>query len=202
MKREFLRELGITETEVIDKIMAEYGKDVQAANAKIPTDYEDIKAELARLKSKSKGSDNKPSKDDKSDDVEVTLEGVASSEQFEALKTFLEQAREERAMLARERIKLKAIAEFEKAGISETEYAGLLDMVIMDDEENSLKRTNDLIGLITNRADAAATKAKEEIMGSTPTPSGSGSSSSPTPEKSFARKMAEKLGEKYKTKGE
>lgn len=36
MKREFLKDLGLTD-ESIEKIMAEYGKDVQCVNSKLAT---------------------------------------------------------------------------------------------------------------------------------------------------------------------
>lgn len=44
MKTEFLKELGL-EQETIDKIMAENGKDVEAAKAKF-SDYDDLKTQL------------------------------------------------------------------------------------------------------------------------------------------------------------
>ncbi|WP_147613033.1 phage scaffolding protein [Treponema pectinovorum] len=44
MKREFLESLGL-ESEVIDKIMKENGKDIESAKAKF-SDYDDIRAQL------------------------------------------------------------------------------------------------------------------------------------------------------------
>lgn len=46
MKTEFLKELGL-EQEVIDKIMAENGKDVEATKGKY-ADYDDVKTQLAK----------------------------------------------------------------------------------------------------------------------------------------------------------
>ena len=50
MKREFLTGLGIAE-DVIDKIMAENGKDIEAAKAKY-ADYDALKAQLAEANGK------------------------------------------------------------------------------------------------------------------------------------------------------
>ena len=48
MKRDFLKELGISE-DLIDKIMAENGKDIEATKAKY-ADYDDIKSQLEGAK--------------------------------------------------------------------------------------------------------------------------------------------------------
>ena len=48
MKRDFLKELGIAE-EAIDKIMAENGRDIEAAKAKY-ADYDDVKGQLETAK--------------------------------------------------------------------------------------------------------------------------------------------------------
>ena len=47
MKREFLTELGITDKEVIDKIMAENGRDITKEQQKY-ADYESVKTELKK----------------------------------------------------------------------------------------------------------------------------------------------------------
>lgn len=48
MKRDFLKELGIAD-DVVDKIMAENGKDIEATKGKF-ADYEDIKQQLEAAK--------------------------------------------------------------------------------------------------------------------------------------------------------
>lgn len=51
MKKEFLTNLGITDSDVLDKIMAEQGRDIQREQAKF-ADYADIKEQLKKANEK------------------------------------------------------------------------------------------------------------------------------------------------------
>ncbi len=46
MKREFLNELGISDKDIVDKIMQENGKDIESVKSKF-ADYDSVKEQLA-----------------------------------------------------------------------------------------------------------------------------------------------------------
>ena len=86
MKRDFLKELGIAE-EAIDKIMAENGRDIEAAKAKY-ADYDDIKGQLESAKATlDKVKDYDPAKADvekwKADYQKAVAEGEQKVKKLE-----------------------------------------------------------------------------------------------------------------------
>lgn len=85
MKREFLEELGL-EKEVIDKIMAENGKDINAEKSKVSAKDEEIKTLEEQIKSANK--EIKSYKDMNIEDIQKSVETWKSKarEHEEALK--------------------------------------------------------------------------------------------------------------------
>ncbi|AYE37493.1 capsid protein [Companilactobacillus zhachilii] len=75
MKREFLKDLGLTD-EVIEKVMTEYGKDVQDSNSKLAL----AEQERDSLKSQSKTkSEVLTKKANNSDDLNNQIENLQST---------------------------------------------------------------------------------------------------------------------------
>lgn len=60
--------------------------------------------------------------------------------------------------------------EFIKAGIEEETYSGLLDTLVTQDLDTSLKSVNSIVGTITANKEAVAAKIKQDLLDNTQTP--------------------------------
>ena len=191
MQREFLRNLGLDDT-VIESIMAENGRDIAAEQAKIPTDYDQIKKErdeLAVQISQFNGQGNplyaantqgNTSKSDPDDDP---------------AQAALKEALDLKAKYQRDLVSLKVKEVFVDAGFSEEDYASLLDSVVTEDEDVSLERAKALVGLVSAKVDATEKETRERLLTNTPAPANNNGDSQT--DNSLAVKMAKKYGEKY-----
>lgn len=176
MQREYLRGLGL-EDEIIEKILAENGRDIKAEQEKIPKDYDSVKAELKKLKEE-KGTDQNSESDLDDPTKQALLEAKKLQEKYQ--KSLSE-------------IKVKEA--FVKAGLAEDDYKDILNMVVTDNEEDSVSRAQELVRLITVKNDATEKRVREEVLkNTTPPPAGSGGEDDDITE---AGKFAEKYSKQF-----
>lgn len=183
MQREFLRNLGIEDAEVINQIMAENGKDINAMKAKIPTDYTDILSERDGLK----------------EQVADLLKQIGPPAD-DPVQMALREAQSLKDSYQKELVGLRVKEALVKAGFSEDEYSPILESLITSDAESSLAKTEALVNLVKAKTDATEKSVREKLLGGTPNPQGSGQGAPDDTEDALAVSMAKSFGAKYQTK--
>lgn len=175
MKREELAKLGLTD-EQIDAVMAANGRDITAAKKAAEADAEKLREleEKARLY-------------DEAEEAKKTAEQKLE----DALKKAEQLKAENQKILNR----TKAAVIFAQAGISEAEYAPILDGIVTTDEQATLALVENMVTLIKAKTEATEKAVKEELLKSTPTPptGGSGGDTTITKEQFDAMGYSERL---------
>lgn len=175
MKREDLAKLGLTD-EQIDAVMAANGRDITAAKKAAEADAEKLREleEKARLY-------------DEAEEAKKTAEQKLE----DALKKAEQLKAENQKILNR----TKAAVVFAQAGISEAEYAPILDGIVTTDEQATLALVENMVTLIKAKTEATEKAVKEELLKSTPTPptGGSGGDTTITKEQFDAMGYSERL---------
>lgn len=175
MKREELAKLGLTD-EQIDAVMAANGRDITAAKKAAEADAEKLREleEKARLY-------------DEAEEAKKTAEQKLE----DALKKAEQLKAENQKILNR----TKAAVVFAQAGISEAEYAPILDGIVTTDEQATLALVENMVTLIKAKTEATEKAVKEELLKSTPTPptGGSGGDTTITKEQFDAMGYSERL---------
>lgn len=158
MKRDEIRAIfpDITD-EQLKAIMDINGADINAANNKT----KDAQAKLDEANSKL---------------AEVLADNEAKAKANmsieERLKAMEEERLSEKKALAVEKNTLSARQIFHTAGISESDYENLLNIVVSDNAETTATNANAVAALVTSTQKAAEEKAKKDLLGSTPHPEG------------------------------
>lgn len=112
----------------------------------------------------------------------------ASMTDAEKLQAELDKAKEAQAIYNKELSKLRAKEIFVTAGLTETDYASILDIVVSEDEETTKTRAKSMVDLITAQKAAAEKAIKAELLKGTPKPKpGEGGSS----DEDFDKKIEE-----------
>jgi len=88
----------------------------------------------------------------------------------EKLKLELEKAAESQAQYKRELSKLRATEIFVTAGLSEEDYAPLIDIVVSEDEEVTKVRAKSMVDVIASQKKAVEKTVKAELLKGTPKP--------------------------------
>jgi DNA-binding transcriptional MerR regulator len=96
----------------------------------------------------------------------------------EKLQAELDKARESQITYSKELSKLRAKEIFVTAGLTETDYAPILDVVVSEDEETTKTRAKSMVDLIAAQKAATEKAIKAELLKGTPKPKpGEGGSS-------------------------
>jgi DNA-binding transcriptional MerR regulator len=96
----------------------------------------------------------------------------------EKLQAELDKAKETQANYNKELSKLRAKEIFVTAGLTETDYASILDVVVSEDEETTKTRAKSMVDLIAAQKAATEKAIKAELLKGTPKPKpGEGGSS-------------------------
>lgn len=95
----------------------------------------------------------------------------------EKLKVETEKTQELQKTYAKELAKLKAKEVFVTAGLTETDYSPLLDVVITEDEEVTTSRAKAMIDVINAQKQAVEQAVKAELLKGTPKPPAGGGGS-------------------------
>ena len=96
----------------------------------------------------------------------------------EKLQAELDKAKETQANYNKELSKLRAKEIFVTAGLTETDYAPILDVVVSEDEETTKTRAKSMVDLIAAQKAATEKAIKAELLKGTPKPKpGEGGSS-------------------------
>ena len=88
----------------------------------------------------------------------------------EKLQAELDKAKETQANYNKELSKLRAKEIFVTAGLTETDYASILDVVVSEDEETTKTRAKSMVDLIAAQKAAAEKAIKAELLKGTPKP--------------------------------
>ena len=88
----------------------------------------------------------------------------------EKLKVETEKTQELQKTYAKELAKLKAKEVFVTAGLTETDYSPLLDVVITEDEEVTVSRAKSMVNVINAQKQAVEKAVKAELLKDTPKP--------------------------------
>lgn len=148
MTREDIKQLFPDATdEQINNILNKHNAEKEAV--KKSTDKGVSDEELKQLRDKAKAYDD------------AEKEKMTAEQKYEAL---IKEAEETKAEAARIRAKMKAEAEFIKAGLTEKEYADLLDDVIGEDDEKTLAKVGRIAKLLKDKTDAAIKSTEEKLM--------------------------------------
>lgn len=94
----------------------------------------------------------------------------ASMTDAEKLQAELDKAKETQANYNKELSKLRAKEIFVTAGLTETDYAPILDVVVSEDEETTKTRAKSMVDLIAAQKAAAEKAIKAELLKGTPKP--------------------------------
>lgn len=94
----------------------------------------------------------------------------ASMTDAEKLQAELDKAKEAQAIYNKELSKLRAKEIFVTAGLTETDYASILDIVVSEDEETTKTRAKNMVDLIAAQKAAAEKAIKAELLKGTPKP--------------------------------
>ena len=96
----------------------------------------------------------------------------------EKLQAELDKAKETQANYNKELSRLRAKEIFVTAGLTETDYASILDVVVSEDEETTKTRAKSMVDLIAAQKAATEKAIKAELLKGTPKPKpGEGGSS-------------------------
>ncbi len=88
----------------------------------------------------------------------------------EKLQAELEKAVESQQQYIRELAKLRAKEIFVEAGLTESDYSSILDVVVSEDEETTKARAKSLVDLISAQKAAVEKAVKVELLKDTPKP--------------------------------
>lgn len=88
----------------------------------------------------------------------------------EKLQAELDKAKETQANYNKELSRLRAKEIFVTAGLTETDYASILDVVVSEDEETTKTRAKSMVDLIAAQKAAAEKAIKAELLKGTPKP--------------------------------
>jgi hypothetical protein len=88
----------------------------------------------------------------------------------EKLQAELDKAKETQANYNKELSKLRAKEIFVTAGLTETDYAPILDVVVSEDEETTKTRAKSMVDLIAAQKAATEKAIKAELLKGTPKP--------------------------------
>lgn len=88
----------------------------------------------------------------------------------EKLQEILDQANQAKSTYNQELAKMKAILEFEKAGISEDRYTDLLDKIVTDDVEETVNLTKSMVNVITDTKSELEKSIRKELLDNIPDP--------------------------------
>lgn len=94
----------------------------------------------------------------------------ASMTDAEKLQAELDKAKEAQVIYNKELSKLRAKEIFVTAGLTETDYASILDVVVSEDEETTKTRAKSMVDLIAAQKAAAEKAIKAELLKGTPKP--------------------------------
>lgn len=94
----------------------------------------------------------------------------ASMTDAEKLQAELDKAKETQANYNKELSKLRAKEIFVTAGLTETDYASILDVVVSEDEETTKTRAKSMVDLIAAQKAATEKAIKAELLKGTPKP--------------------------------
>lgn len=148
MTREDIKQLFPDATdEQINNILNKHNAEKEAVKKTADKAVSD--EELKQLRDKAKAYDD------------AEKEKMTAEQKYEAL---IKEAEETKAEAARIRAKMKAEAEFIKAGLTEKEYADLLDDVIGEDDEKTLAKVGRIAKLLKDKTDAAIKSTEEKLM--------------------------------------
>lgn len=148
MTREDIKQLFPDATdEQINNILNKHNAEKEAVKKTADKGVSD--EELKQLRDKAKAYDD------------AEKEKMTAEQKYEAL---IKEAEETKAEAARIRSKMKAEAEFIKAGLTEKEYADLLDDVIGEDDEKTLAKVGRIAKLLKDKTDAAVKSTEEKLM--------------------------------------
>jgi len=111
----------------------------------------------------------------------------------EKVKAELEKAQALQATYAKELSKLRAKEIFVSAGLTENDYASILDVVVSEDEEVTKTRAKSMVDLISAQKAAVEKAVKAELLKGTPKPpTGDGGST-------ITKESFQKMGWKERT---
>lgn len=111
----------------------------------------------------------------------------------EKVKAELEKAQTLQQTYAKELSKLRAKEIFVSAGLTENDYASILDVVVSEDEEVTKTRAKNMVDLISAQKAAVEKAVKAELLKSTPKPpTGDGGST-------ITKESFQKMGWKERT---
>lgn len=94
----------------------------------------------------------------------------ASMTDAEKLQAELDKAKESQVIYNKELSKLRAKEIFVTAGLTETDYASILDVVVSEDEETTKTRAKSMVDLISAQKAAVEKAVKAELLKGTPKP--------------------------------
>lgn len=94
----------------------------------------------------------------------------ASMTDAEKLQAELDKAKEAQVIYNKELSKLRAKEIFVTAGLTETDYASILDVVVSEDEETTKTRAKSMVDLISAQKAAVEKAVKAELLKGTPKP--------------------------------
>lgn len=92
----------------------------------------------------------------------------------EKLQAELDKAKETQTNYNKELSKLRAKEIFVTAGLTETDYASILDVVVSEDEETTKTRAKNMVDLIATQKVATEKAIKAELLKGTPKPPAGG----------------------------
>lgn len=111
----------------------------------------------------------------------------------EKLKAEMDKATNAQLTYAKELSKLRAKEIFVSAGLTESDYGSILDVVVSEDEETTKTRAKSMIDLISAQKAAVEKAVKAELLKSTPKPPAGGGGGAITKE------QFDKMGWKERT---
>lgn len=152
MNRDKLRTLlGDAATdEVVDAIMADHGRDVNAEAEKARSLRDQLDEANARI----------------SEFEEAQRASMSSDEQWQAR---LDKANKAAARATRDLNEMCAVAELKGAGLTEEEYAPFLGSIVGDDREATVAAARAICAVVSAKADAAGKAAqKAQLAGMVP----------------------------------
>lgn len=110
----------------------------------------------------------------------------------EKMKKALADAEKSKSENAKILNRTKAESVFAKSGLSEGDYSDLIDGIVSEDEEKTLKLANAIATIVMNKISETETNLKAKQQEETPPPSGGDDSDNE--ETSVAEKLARKIG--------
>lgn len=162
MKRELLKELGLEE-DTIETVMKEHGKALTSAikrageegYAKAQTELADLRGQLEELERVKEES--------------MTLEERLAASEKKAEKA-IKAAQEQQVSYQRMMGEAQATAILAKAGMDDDSIAKVLESIVVDEVEATVRRASSLSEIFSAQAALAAQKKEEELLSQTKRP--------------------------------